>query len=93
MKDNINNKRWREFIKLCTRASDANKLNALFNLFLTIEEKDDIGKRLEIINDLLSDKYSHRAIAEKVGVSISKITRGANCLKETPQDLLEFLKS
>lgn len=65
-------------------------LEALFNLFFTLEEKEMLMARLQIIQALLEGKKTQRTIAKDLGVSISQITRGSNALKSVSQ---AFLKS
>lgn len=82
---------WRAFIELCSRFK-GEELSELFDLFLTLEEKEDIGKRFQILKALIKEKLTQREIAEKQKVSISKITRGSNALKIISKDLREALK-
>ena len=56
---------------------------AFLQTVLTPGELDDIVRRWEIL-ELLSSGMPQRAIAEKLGVSLCKITRGARMLKENP---------
>jgi len=83
---------WRAFIKLCCTFKKTEELEGLFDLFLTLEEKEDIDKRYTILKALLEEKLTQREIAENLGVSISKITRGSNALKIISQHLREALK-
>lgn len=83
---------WRAFIELCGHFKKVEELKELFDLFLTLEEKEDVAKRFCILKALLDEKWTQRDIAEKVGVSISKITRGSNALKIISRHLREALK-
>jgi TrpR family trp operon transcriptional repressor len=83
---------WRAFIELCRTFKKAEELQELFDLFLTLEEKEDIDKRYTILKALLEENSTQREIAENLGVSISKITRGSNALKIISQHLREALK-
>lgn len=83
---------WRAFIKLCSHFKTNEELKELFDLFLTLEEKEDVAKRFRILKALLDEKLTQREIAEKLGVSISKITRGSNALKIISSQLREALK-
>ncbi len=65
----------------------------LFNLFLTLEEKEIIASRTEIVKALLGEKMTQREIAQARGVSISQITRGSNALKIVPAPFKKLLKS
>jgi TrpR family transcriptional regulator, trp operon repressor len=83
---------WRPFIELCTHFKEKEELKELFDLFFTFEEKEDVAKRFSILKALLDESLTQREMAEKLGVSISKITRGSNALKTTSHQLKEVLK-
>ncbi len=83
---------WREFIELCAGINDQQQLSELFDLFLTIEEKETLAKRYRIVKALLQEKSTQREIADEMTVSISKITRGSNALKIISNKLKEALK-
>ena len=72
---------WWPFLKLCTKMKSPDEFKHFFDLFLTIEEKEVIGKRFLIIQALKENKLTQREIAKKYGVSISQITRGSNAMK------------
>lgn len=79
------------FLDLCLKARENSRLQELFNLFLTIEEKEHLASRMQIIRALLDKKLSQREISDKMQVSISQITRGSNALKIVNNDLLKFI--
>lgn len=81
------------FVELCLKAKKPSRLKELFNLTLTIEEKEHLSSRMQIIKALLDEKLSQREISEKMQVSISQITRGSNALKIVSSDLLKFIKN
>ena len=83
---------WRQFVAFCACSKTEAQLSEIFDFFLTPEEKIDIGKRISLIKELLDKNLSQRAISKKVGVSISKVTRGSNCLKRVPSQFLNDLK-
>jgi TrpR family transcriptional regulator, trp operon repressor len=83
---------WRAFIELCSHSKKIEELKELFDLFFTLEEKENVAKRFSILKALLDKKLTQREIAEKLGVSISKITRGSNALKIISSHLREALK-
>lgn len=72
---------WLSFLELTTKFKNGRQLQELFDLFFTLEEKQDLSKRHSLIKALLDGQMTQREIAEKLGVSISKITRGSNALK------------
>jgi TrpR family trp operon transcriptional repressor len=74
-------KDWHDFLKLCSKLKSEKDLENLFNLFFTLEEKEVLASRFEIIKKLLEEKLTQREIAETCKVSISQITRGSNALK------------
>lgn len=84
---------WRMFLDLCLKTKNTSRLEELFNLFFTIEEKEHLASRMQIINALLSEQFSQREISEQMQVSISQITRGSNALKIISDDLLKFIEN
>jgi len=72
---------WWGFLTLCSKIQSPEELKKLFDLFLTIEEKETLGRRFLIVKALQEGKLTQREIADDFGVSISQITRGSNALK------------
>ena len=85
-------KGWRQLLHWCQQAEDEKQLDALFELVLTPEEKNDIATRCLIIKELVKQEESQRDIAKKLNVSIAKITRGSNELKRMKPGIVEFVK-
>lgn len=83
---------WWRFLDLCAEFKTPSQLNAFFELFLTLQEKEDLARRYLIVKKLLEGKQGQREIAEDLKVSISKITRGSNALKLINKNLREHLK-
>jgi TrpR family trp operon transcriptional repressor len=88
----MNQAGWHIFIQLCLASKNEKMLSSLLHLFLTQEEKESIATRCLIIKELLSQEKTQRDMADHLGVSIAKITRGSNELKRMPEKLIEFLK-
>ena len=84
---------WRNFLELCSKTKSPEMFNLLFDLFLTLEEKETIGSRYLIIKALLDGELTQREIAETYKVSIAQITRGSNALKIVDDKFKKFLKS
>lgn len=78
---------WRLFLELCRKTGSEKALDELFRLLLTPEEREDIKARVLIVQELVKGKKPQRQIAKDLGVSIAKITRGSNSLKEVKEDL------
>jgi len=83
---------WWQFLRLCRQAKTKQQLNAVLDLFLTIEERRAIGDRCVIVRELLEGKKTQREIAKDLNVSIAKITRGSNYLKTVDKSLIKFLE-
>lgn len=81
---------WELFIKLCRQAKKKDCLDLLLHFLLTPEERAQVSARVSLIQALLQ-KTTQRDIAEQLGISISKITRGSNALKNIDPKLEEFL--
>lgn len=82
---------WSLFLNLCTIAAKEKKLDELFDLFMTPEEKEQFCSRSLIIANLLKNELTQREIADHFNVSISQITRGSNALKRADERLLKKL--
>lgn len=83
---------WEGFVDLCQQARTKTQLDELLNLFLTLEEKEQISARYRIFQAFLEGTMTQREMATSLKVSIAQITRGSNALKgmNNPQ-LKEFL--
>jgi TrpR family transcriptional regulator, trp operon repressor len=83
---------WDGFLNLCLGITSKNELESLFDLFLTMEEKENLATRFEIVFELLKAEKTQREIAKDLAVSIAKITRGSNELKRMDAKLLKYLR-
>ncbi len=83
---------WLLFLKLCLDIESPEELAQMLELFLTIEEKKQLGARFLILKALLEDEITQREIAKNFHVSIAQITRGSNALKQISPTLKKFLK-
>lgn len=72
---------WQAFIDNCNSFSDSKELKKFLELVLTRSEIDKIAARYQILLELSREELTQREIAQKIGVSIFNITRGANQLK------------
>jgi TrpR family transcriptional regulator, trp operon repressor len=78
---------WRGFLRLCLEAKSEKELDELFWLILTPEEREDIKTRFLIVQELVRGKKTQREMAKDLGVSIAKITRGSNFIKQISSNL------
>lgn len=88
----VDKKGWQDFLKFCAQIDDPKALGTLFDLFMTIEEKETLASRYLIIKELVKGELTQREIAEQCKVSIAQITRGSNALKIISSKLRELLK-
>ncbi|QVL57049.1 MAG: trp operon repressor [Simkaniaceae bacterium] len=83
---------WRKFLDLMVEMEDPKELDELTRLLFTPEERDAISKRIRIIEELMKEKKTQREMAADYNLSIAKITRGSNALKDVSLKMKRFLK-
>ena len=86
-----NEKGWQQFIELCDQVSDRKQLNELLIFILTPEEREQLSSRVILVKELLKQEKTQREIAAAHGISIAKITRGSNSLKQIKSTLRAYL--
>jgi len=84
---------WKHFLALCANTDSTKLTDNLFDLFFTLDEKEQLNARCLIVKALIDGKLTQRQIADELGVSISQITRGSNELKTVDRQLTEYLKT
>lgn len=84
-------KKVNEFVEQCSRFKTKEELADFFDVILTISEREELPKRLEIVRELLLAKKTQREIAKYLKVSIANITRASNLIKSTKYDLKKML--
>ncbi|MCE3269000.1 MAG: tRPR [Burkholderiales bacterium] len=83
---------WQEFLGQCLKYKTIDELAEFFELFLTISEREEIPKRLQIVNELIKGKSTQREIAKNLKVSIANVTRASNIIKSKQFNLTKLLK-
>lgn len=71
--------------------SDPEEMKAFLGEILTRSECDNLSLRWQLLK-LLDNGVSQRAIAQQLGISLCKITRGAKILKQPDSLTQKFLK-
>jgi TrpR family trp operon transcriptional repressor len=81
-----------DFPVLFQQAQSRGVLDEWIRFLFTPGEREDLSKRLELIQALLQGEETQRDISKHHHVSIATITRGSNALKEASPELVQFLK-
>lgn len=85
-------KAYRALLRMLEQPRNAVEWDALLQDLLTPNERESLAERWQIVQ-LLANGMPQRDIADTLGVSISKITRGSRVLQEGKGGLLKALKA
>ncbi len=80
-----NSKEWIKFVDLCLSAKDRGSLDMILRLFTTMDERDMLISRYQLVKVLLTTDLSQREIAETLHLSISKVTAGSKATQRLPE--------
>lgn len=83
---------WEAFIAILRKAIEEGKEEELLTLLLTPDERDSVGLRLQIVNQLLTSSISQREIQQNLNTSAATITRGSNMIKTMPPEFMQWIK-
>lgn len=82
---------WNAFISMLRTAVEQGKEQELLTLLLTPDERDVLGLRLQIVNQLLEKKIPQREIQQNLNTSAATITRGSNMIKTMPPEFMDWI--
>ena len=83
---------WRDFLTLIRSTDSTDLFSELCALMFTLEEKEQIALRVELVKELLKGEKTQRQISQDLNISIAKITRGSNALKTVSGELKAHIK-
>lgn len=87
-----NSEDWDKFLTLFVETKNKETVEMLFQLFMTSNERVMLLDRYRLVHLLLTTDFPQRDIAEKLKLSISKITAGSKALQILPDEDREYLK-
>jgi Trp operon repressor len=83
----INCDNWETLLTRYMRIQDREDARVFLNAILTYAERQEIPKRVRILEELFKNELTQKDIAAKLNVSIANVTRGVNTIRSINYDL------
>ena len=80
-------KEWQDFINKSMVVTDLKEMKVFYDALTTPAEREEIPKRIHIMEELFKGDLPQHKIASKLKVSIANVTRGVNAIRASSYDL------
>ena len=78
---------WEFLLTRYMKITDREDARVFLNAILTYAERQEIPKRVRILEELFKDELTQKDIAAKLNVSLANVTRGVNTIRSINYDL------
>jgi TrpR family transcriptional regulator, trp operon repressor len=84
-------KDWTDLLGKMFKITDVKSAAAFCEIFFTYAEREDLPKRVRIVEELIKGELTQREISRTLKVSIANVTRGANAIKASRYNVSKLI--